>query len=102
MINRLLGSLEESVLSVLADREQHATSDIVHKMRSSGYDVSAQGVSVTLNRLKQRGYISSQKNKTSGMWIKGIHIFRITEGGLKPFTEQQEFKLRLWNMYPDK
>jgi len=104
MIETRLGDFEEVMLLLVGILGQEAYAfRIAEEFESqTGRSVSIGAVHSTLTRLEDKGFVTSEMGSaTAERGGRRKRIFTITAYGRKVLAEAREFRLSLWNQYPD-
>lgn len=68
----------------------------------SGRSVSIGSVHSTLDRLKEKGFLSSEMGQpTAERGGRRKRIYTITAAGKRALEQSRDFKVNLWNQYPE-
>ena len=103
MIETRLGDFEEVILLLtgILGEEAYAFKIAQEFSSQTGRNVSIGAVHSSLNRLENKGFLSSEFGEpTSERGGRRKRIFTITAYGRKTLAEIREFRLSLWNQYP--
>jgi len=100
-----LGELEELVLLVVANLHQDAYGLRIQEFirERSRRSMSLSAVHATLQRLKQKGYLTSDYDHTAVTERGGRPrlIFRVTKSGEEKLVNARELRNGLWDSIPD-
>jgi len=99
-----LGEFEEVILlltGILGDEEAYAFKIAKEFESQTGRSVSIGAVHSTLNRLEDKGFVTSEMGKaTAKRGGRRKRIFTITAYGRRVLDISREFKMSLWNQFP--
>lgn len=99
-----LGEFEEVILLLVGILGEDAYSfKIAEEFKSqTGRSVSIGAVHSTLNRLENKGFLTSEMGKaTAERGGRRKRIYTITAYGRRVLEESRDFKVSLWKQYPD-
>lgn len=99
-----LGDFEETILLLVGILGEEAYSfKIAEEFESqTGRAVSIGAVHSTLNRLEEKAFLKSEMgNATSERGGRRKRIYVITAYGKKVLRESRDFKISLWDQFPD-
>ncbi|MEM0992246.1 MAG: PadR family transcriptional regulator [Bacteroidota bacterium] len=104
MIETKLGAFEEVLLllvGILGD-DAYAFKIAEEFESQTGRTVSIGSVHSTLNRLSKKGFLISEMGEPSAQrGGRRKRIYEITAYGEKVLKEARDFKISLWNQFPD-
>jgi len=98
-----LGEFEEVILLLVGILERDAYAfKIAEEFESqSGRSVSIGAVHSTLDRLKEKGFLTSEMSApTKERGGRRKRIYTITASGQRALQESRDFRVSLWNQYP--
>jgi DNA-binding PadR family transcriptional regulator len=98
-----LGDFEETLLLLVGilNAEAYAFKIADEFESQTGRSVSIGAVHSTLNRLVEKGFLTSEMGEsTAERGGRRKRIYTITAEGEKALQESRDFKLSLWNQYP--
>lgn len=104
MIETRLGEFEEVILLLVGILgEQAYAFKLAEEFESqTNRPISIGAVHSTLTRLEAKGFLSSEMGaSTASRGGRRKRIYTITAYGRKTLATAREFKLGLWNQYPD-
>ena len=104
MIETRLGDFEEVILLLVGILGKEAYAFRISDEFESQTDraVSIGAVHSTLTRLEDKGFLTSEMGSaTAARGGRRKRIYTITAFGRKVLNASREFKLSLWNQYPD-
>jgi PadR family transcriptional regulator, regulatory protein PadR len=104
MIETRLGDFEEVILLLVGILGAEAYSFKIAEEFESQTDrsVSIGAVHSTLNRLEEKGFLTSKMgNATAERGGRRKRIYTITAYGKRTLAAARDFKVSLWNQYPD-
>lgn len=104
MRKEYLGEFEELVLTMVALLEENAYGNaIVDEINSKiGREVNLSAVHVTLYRMEDKGYVTSEMGGASNMrGGRRKRIFSVTNAGLEMLQTLKEQRQQLWSLIPD-
>ena len=99
-----LGDFEEVILLIagILGEEAYAFKIAAEFESQTGRSVSIGAVHSTLNRLENKAFLTSEMGKsTAERGGRRKRIFTITAFGRRILQESKDFKVSLWNQYPD-
>ena len=93
----LLGSFEELVLLALARSGARAYGMVVRRelAEATGRDVSIGAVYSTLDRMEQKGWVSSSEPSEDERQARGRRYFRLTAAGIAQLEQARALRRRL-------
>ncbi|MDN5210586.1 helix-turn-helix transcriptional regulator [Fulvivirgaceae bacterium BMA12] len=103
MMKEYLGEFEELVLTIVGIlREEAYGNAIVAEIRERvGREVNLSAVHVTLYRLEDKGYVTSQMGGvTKARGGRRKRIFTITNAGLVMLRTMKDVRIDLWKLIP--
>jgi len=103
MIETKLGEFEEVILVLtgILGKDAYALKVAESFETQTGRNVSIGAVHSTLERLEDKGFVSSEMGEATA--VRGgrrKRIFTVTALGMRVLKESMEFKLSLWKQYP--
>ncbi|MGC3946868.1 MAG: PadR family transcriptional regulator [Chryseolinea sp.] len=103
MIETKLGEFEEVILILtgILEKEAYALKVAESFERQTGRNVSIGAVHSTLERLEDKGFVTSEMGDATA--VRGgrrKRIFTVTALGKRVLKECMEFRLSLWRQYP--
>jgi DNA-binding PadR family transcriptional regulator len=104
MIETRLGEFEEVILLLVGILGQEAYAfKVAEEFESqTNRSVSIGAVHSTLTRLEDKGFLSSEMGaSTAERGGRRKRIYTITAYGRKILVASRDFKVSLWNQYPD-
>ncbi len=104
MIETRLGEFEEVVLLLVGilGKEAYAFRLASEFEAQTGRPVSIGAVHSTMTRLEDKGFLSSEMGaSTAERGGRRKRIYTITAYGRKILSASRDFKINLWNQYPD-
>ena len=104
MIETRLGEFEEVILLLVGilGKEAYAFKIAEEFESQTARSVSIGAVHSTLTRLEDKGFLSSEMGaSTAERGGRRKRIYTITAYGRKVLAAAREFKLGLWNQYPE-
>ena len=104
MIETRLGEFEEVILLLVGilGKEAYAFKLAEEFESQTGRSVSIGAVHSTLTRLEDKGFLKSEMGEsTSERGGRRKRIYTITAYGRKILTAARDFKMGLWNQFPD-
>ncbi len=104
MIEKRLGDFEETILLMVGilGEEAYAFKIVAEFESQSSRVISIGTVHSTLNRLENKGFLSSEFGKpTAERGGRRKRIYAITAYGRKILAASRDFKLSFWNQYSD-
>ncbi|MBR07027.1 MAG: PadR family transcriptional regulator [Rickettsiales bacterium] len=99
-----LGEFEEVLLLLVGilNDEAYAFKISEEFEAQSGRAVSIGAVHSTLDRLKEKGFLTSEMGQpTAERGGRRKRIYSITSAGKRTLEQSRDFKVSLWNQYPD-
>lgn len=99
-----LGEFEEVILLLVGilGEEAYAFKTAEEFENQTGRTPSIGAVHSTLNRLSEKGFLTSEMGKPSAeRGGRRKRIYTITALGSKVLSDSRDFKVSLWNQYPD-
>ena len=103
MIETRLGEFEEVILLLVGilGEEAYAFKIAENFESQTGRSVSIGAVHSTLERLKGKGFLTSEMGKpTAERGGRRKRIYTITAIGKRTLTRSRDFRISLWNQYP--
>lgn len=103
MIETRLGEFEEVILLMVGilGKEAYAYKIAEEFDSQTGRTVSIGATHSTLNRLENKGFLTSEMGKsTAERGGRRKRIFTITARGRKVLSASRDFKVSLWEQYP--
>lgn len=104
MIETKLGEFEEVILLLVGILgEQAYAFNIAEEFESqTGRSVSIGAIHSTLTRLEEKGFLKSEMGEsTAERGGRRKRIYTITAYGRKTLEASRDFKVSLWNQFPD-
>ena len=104
MIETRLGEFEEVILLLVGilGKEAYAFKLAEEFEAQTGRSVSIGAVHSTLTRLEDKGFLKSEMGEsTAERGGRRKRIYTITAYGRKILSAARDFKLGLWNQFPD-
>ena len=104
MIETRLGEFEEVILLLVGilGNEAYAFRIAEEFESQTGRSVSIGAVHSTLTRLDEKGFLTSEMGaSTAERGGRRKRIYTITAYGRKILSAARDFKMNLWNQYPD-
>jgi PadR family transcriptional regulator, regulatory protein PadR len=104
MIETRLGEFEEVILLLVGilGKEAYAFKTADEFESQTGRAVSIGAVHSTLTRLEDKGFLTSEMGEsTAERGGRRKRIYTITAYGRKTLSTAKDFKMALWNQYPD-
>lgn len=104
MIETRLGEFEEVILLLVGilGKEAYAFKVAEEFESQTTRNVSIGAVHSTLTRLEEKGFLTSEMGaSTAERGGRRKRIYTITAYGRKTLAAAREFKMGLWNQYPD-
>ena len=98
-----LGEFEEVLLLLVGilDQEAYAFKIAEEFESQSGRAVSIGAVHSTLDRLKEKGFLTSEMGEpTAERGGRRKRIYTITASGQRVLQSSRDFRVSLWNQYP--
>ncbi|WP_421873153.1 PadR family transcriptional regulator [Marinoscillum sp.] len=98
-----LGEFEEVLLLLVGilDEEAYAFKIAEEFQTQSGRSTSIGSVHSTLDRLKDKGFLTSEMSApTAERGGRRKRIYSITNAGKNALQTSRDFKVNLWNQYP--
>ena len=98
-----LGEFEEVLLLLVGilGEEAYAMNIAEEFSKQNGRSVSVGSVHSTLNRLSDKGFLTSEMGAATSVRGGGRkRIFSITAEGKQVLKDARDFRLSLWNRYP--
>lgn len=99
-----LGEFEEVILLLVGilDLEAYAFKIAEEFEAQSGRSTSIGAVHSTLDRLKEKGFLTSEMGKpTAERGGRRKRIYTITASGQRALQASKDFRVALWNQYPN-
>ena len=99
-----LGEFEEVLLLLVGilNEEAYAFKIAEEFKNQSGRSVSICSVHSTLDRLKDKGFLTSEMGEpTAERGGRRKRIYSITAIGKRALEQSRDFKVNLWNQYPE-
>ena len=99
-----LGEFEEVILLLVGilNEEAYAFKISEEFASQSGKTTSIGAVHSTLDRLKEKGFLTSEMGKpTAERGGRRKRIYTITASGQRVLTASRDFRISLWNQYPN-
>ncbi len=99
-----LGEFEEVLLLLVGilDEQAYAFKISEEFKEQSGRSVSIGAVHSTLDRLKEKGFLTSEMGQpTAERGGRRKRIYSITNAGKRALEQSRDFKVSLWNQYPE-
>ncbi|MEO5976392.1 MAG: PadR family transcriptional regulator [Chryseolinea sp.] len=104
MIETRLGEFEEVILLLVGilGKDAYAFRIADEFESQTGRSVSIGAVHSTLTRLDEKGFLTSEMGaSTAERGGRRKRIYTITAFGRKTLSTARDFKMNLWNQYPD-
>jgi DNA-binding PadR family transcriptional regulator len=104
MIETRLGEFEEVILLLagILGKEAYAFKLAEEFESQTSRAISIGAVHSTLTRLEEKGFLTSEMGpSTAARGGRRKRIYTITAYGRKTLAAAREFKMGLWNQYPD-
>lgn len=99
-----LGDFEEVIMLLVGILDKNAYAfKIADEFKSqTGRSVSIGAVHSTLSRLDKKGFVTSEMGgATSARGGRRKRIYTITAHGQRVLTDSRDFKMSLWQQFPD-
>ena len=99
-----IGELEELILLTVGILygKAYAVAVMDEIAKQTGRDLNISAVHAVLTRLEEKGFLKSEMGEsTSERGGRRKRIYTITAYGRKVLTAARDFKMGLWNQFPD-